>query len=42
MLSLITKPMELAALFKEKVPHARREVTAEDIKDLTACGLIGR
>lgn len=39
---LIVKPEEFAAWFTRVMPGAYRQVSADDIRDMTACGLIGR
>jgi hypothetical protein len=38
----ITSPDEFAALFNEKYPGTYRQVTAQDVRDMTICCLIGR
>ncbi len=38
----ITNPETFAEWFKERCPGAYRQVTSQDIRDLTACGLIHR
>jgi len=43
MMQLTTSnPGKFADLFNSKVPGAYREVTAQDVRDLTQCGLIKR
>jgi hypothetical protein len=42
MVQLITSPDKFADCFNAKVPGAYRQITAHDVKDLAACGLIGR
>ena len=37
-----TSPEKFAALFNEKYPGAYRQVTAQDIREMTTCCLIGR
>ena len=37
----ITNPDKFAVWFSEKYPGAYRRITAEDVSDLTTCGLIG-
>lgn len=39
---LATSPARFAAEFNSKVPGAYRQITAEDVGDLTDVGLIGR
>lgn len=39
---MTANPGIFAAWFNEKYPGAYRQIIAEDIKDLTICGLIGR
>ena len=39
---LIVKPEGFAAWFTRVMPGAYRQVSADDIRDMTACGLIGR
>ena len=38
----INSPGNFAAWFNEKYPGAYRATTAEDVRDMTTCGLIGR
>ena len=38
----ITSPEKFAASFNQKFPGAYRLITAEDVNDMTECGLIGR
>lgn len=38
----LTNPQKFADLFNAKVPGAYRQVSADDIRDMTTCGLIGR
>lgn len=42
MAQLITSPGKFADFFNAKVPGAYRQVTADDIRGLTSCGLIGK
>ncbi len=37
-----TSPEKFAALFNEKYPGAYRQITAQDIREMTTCCLIGR
>ena len=37
-----TSPEEFAALFNEKYPGACRQITAQGVREMTTCGLIGR
>jgi hypothetical protein len=39
---LITSPERFAIWFNAKVPGAYRQVSADDIRDMTTCGLIGK
>jgi hypothetical protein len=39
---LITSPVRFASWFKLEIPGAYREITSQDIRDMTECGLIGR
>jgi len=39
---IITSPEKFAAKFNLLMPSAYRKVTAQDVKDMTECGLIGR
>lgn len=41
-MQLITNPQKFADFFNAKVPGAYRKVSADDIRDMTTCGLIGR
>jgi len=41
-MQLITNPQKFADLFNAKVPGAYRQVSADDIRDMTTCGLIAR
>jgi hypothetical protein len=38
----ITSPDKFASWFKSEVPGAYREITSQDIRNMTDCGLIGR
>ena len=38
----ITRPDKFAGFFNAKVPGAYRQVSADDIRDMTTSGLIGR
>ena len=38
----VLTPDKFAALFNSMVPGAYRQVTAQDVQDMTRCGLIGR
>ena len=38
----ITSPDNFAEWFKSEIPGAYREMTSQDIQDMTECGLIGR
>ena len=42
MAHLITNPQKFADEVNAKVPGAYRSITAQDIRDMTTCGLIGR
>ena len=42
MLEIIANPGKFAARFNEKYPGAYRQVTAQDVRDMTTCHLIGR
>ena len=42
MTHLITSPERFADLFNAKVPGAHRQITVDDVIDMTTCGLIGR
>ena len=42
MTHLITSPKQFADLFNAKVPGAHRQISADDVKDMTTCGLIGK
>lgn len=37
-----TSPEKFAALFNEKYSGAYRQITAQDVRAMTTCGLIGR
>lgn len=41
-MQLITNPQKFADFFNAKVPGACRQVTVDDIRDVTTCGLIGK
>lgn len=41
-MQLITNPQKFAAWFNAKVPGAYRQITVDDVKDMVACGLIGK
>jgi len=42
MAQLTTRPDKFAAEVNAKLPGAYRQITADDIRDMTTCGLIGR
>ena len=42
MAQLTTRPDKFAAEVNAKVPGACRQVTADDVRDMVACGLIGK
>ena len=42
MVQFITNPDKLAIWFDQKYPGAYRQITAEDVRHMTACDLIGR
>ena len=42
MMKHITTPDRFADWFNAKAPGAYRQVTTEDIRDMTSCGLIGK
>ena len=42
MMKHVTTPERFAGFFNAKVPGAYRQITAEDVRDMTTCGLIGR
>ncbi|MBN2185937.1 MAG: hypothetical protein JW732_00575 [Dehalococcoidia bacterium] len=42
MTQLITSPEKFAVLFNAKMPGAYGQVTADNIREMTTCGLIGR
>ena len=37
-----TSPNKFAIWFNEKYPGGHRRITADDVRDMTECGLIGR
>ncbi|MFC2068094.1 hypothetical protein ACFLTP_03675 [Chloroflexota bacterium] len=37
-----TSPKEFACWFNTKYPGTYRQITTEDVRDITICGLIGR
>jgi len=39
---LIIKPEDFVAWFAKAIPGAFRSITAQDVQDMTTCGLIGR
>ena len=39
---MITRPEAVVTYFNEKYPGAYRQITAEDVEDMTTSGLIGR
>jgi len=39
---LIVKPEDFVAWFNKAIPGAYRNITAQDVRDMTTCGLIGR
>jgi len=39
---LIVRPEDFAEWFNKAIPGAYRQITAEDVRDMTTCGLIGR
>ena len=39
---LIVKPEDFVAWFNKAIPGAYRSITAQDVRDMTTCGLIGR
>ena len=41
-MQLITNPQKFADLFNAKVPGAYRQISTDDVKDMTNCGLIGK
>lgn len=41
-MQLITNAQKFADLFNAKVPGAHRQITVDDVRDMTTCGLIGR
>lgn len=42
MQQIIASPDKFSTLFNAVVPGAYRSITAQDIRDMTECGLIGR
>jgi len=42
MTQLITSPSKFADFFNTKVIGAYRQITADDVRDMTTCGLIGK
>ena len=42
MAQLLTSPDRFADTFNVQVPGAHRQITADDVRDLTTCRLIGR
>jgi hypothetical protein len=42
MAQLTTRPDKFAAEVNAKLPGAHRQISADDIRDMTTCGLIGR
>lgn len=42
MTHLITSPKQFADWFTAKVPGAHRQITVDDVRDMTTCGLIGK
>jgi hypothetical protein len=42
MAQLTTRPDKFAAEVNTKLPGAYRQISADDIRDMTTCGLIGR
>ena len=42
MAQLTTRPDKFAAEVNAKLPGAHRQITVDDVKDMTNCGLIGR
>ena len=42
MMKHITTPERFADYFNAKVPGAYRQITTEDVRDMTSCGLIGK
>jgi len=40
--AVVADPLKFAAKFNSAVPGASRPITADDIRELTDCGLIGR
>ena len=42
MTHLITSPKQFAEWFNAKVHGAHRQITVDDVRDMTTCGLIGR
>jgi hypothetical protein len=42
MAHLITSAEKFADLFNAKVPGAYRQITVDDVRDMVACGLIGK
>jgi hypothetical protein len=39
---LIIKPEDFAKWFAKAIPGAYRQITADDVRDMTTCGLIGK
>ena len=39
---LIVRPEEFAKWFTKAIPGAHRQITTQDVRDMTTCGLIGR
>jgi len=42
MAQLITRPDKFAAEVNAKLPGAHRQITVDDVRDMTTCGLIGK
>jgi hypothetical protein len=42
MAQLTTRPDKFAAEANAKLPGAHRQITVDDVKDMTTCGLIGK
>ena len=42
MTHLITNPQKFAAEVNARLPGVHRQISADDIRDMTTCGLIGR
>jgi hypothetical protein len=39
---LTTRPDKFAAEVNAKLPGARRQISADDVRDMTSCGLVGK